>query len=204
MPSIFIWKAHTSNPSKKVIRCYSGSNWVLEDNDYSSHSYKYLQQIVIPGSNNATVITFHVKFMPSDWIGSELLEVTHVPYHFIRSDDYGILEHIGNWMRFTTKQDILFTRESIQEEFKNIQQWLSAPPRSDPVMRSTAMVKDVSRPRHPTHHSAQHTLPKRVVPRVGSPAPIMPSISIASYVSPQQIQYDFQKFYQNCVTPVIN
>ncbi len=62
MPSIFIWKADVPNTSKKTIRYYSGSNWVLEENDYSSKSYMYLEQIVIPESDNS-VITFNSKDM---------------------------------------------------------------------------------------------------------------------------------------------
>ena len=121
MPSIFIWKATVPNTSKKYIRYYSGSNWFLEDNDYSS-SYMYLQQIVIPECHDS-VITFHVKKMPSDWVGADLLEVNQVPISTIKSDNYGTLEHIGNWWRFTSKEDIPFTRENLIQEFEKIKQW---------------------------------------------------------------------------------
>ncbi len=79
MPSIFIWKADTPNTSKNNIRMYLGSNWMMEDNEYSSKSYKYISQTVIPGLNNS-VITIQFEKMPHDWVGSDLLEVINVPY----------------------------------------------------------------------------------------------------------------------------
>jgi hypothetical protein len=124
MPSIFIWKADAPNNSKKTIRFYSGSNWVLEDNDYSSKSYIYLDQIVISESNNS-VITFHSKEMPQDWVGTELLEVTNVPYEVVKVDGYGTLERIGIWMRFTSKNEINFEEETLKNEFINIKKWIN-------------------------------------------------------------------------------
>jgi len=121
MPSIFIWKANIPNTSKQFIRCYSGSNWYLEDHDDFS-SYIYLQQIVIPGYNDS-VITFHVKKMPVDWVGADLLEVNQVPIRVLKSDHYGKLEHIGNWMRFTSQQEMTFTSENLTKEFEKITQW---------------------------------------------------------------------------------
>ena len=124
MPSIFIWKADSPNTSKKTIRFYSGSNWVLEDNDYSSKSYIYLDQIVISESDNS-VITFRSKDMPQDWVGTELLEVTNVPYEVVKTDGYGILEKIGDWMRFTSKNEINFEEENLKNEFINIKKWIN-------------------------------------------------------------------------------
>jgi hypothetical protein len=124
MPSIFIWKADAPNTSKKTIRFYSGSNWVLEDNDYTSKSYMYLEQIVITESDNS-VITFRSKDMPQDWVGTELLEVSNVPYEFVKSDNYGTLEKIGDWMRFTTKSETIFNADFLKDEFINIQKWIN-------------------------------------------------------------------------------
>lgn len=124
MPSIFIWKADSSNTSKKMIRFYSGSNWVLEDNDYSSKSYMYLEQIVISESDNS-VITFKSRDMPQDWVGSELLEVSNVPYEMVKSDNYGTLEKIGDWMRFTTKGETEFNSDFLKNEFASIKKWMS-------------------------------------------------------------------------------
>jgi hypothetical protein len=124
MPSIFIWKSDTPNISKKTIRVYSGANWVLEDNESSSKSYIYLEQIVISESDNS-VITFNSKDMPQDWVGSELLEVSNVPYKIIKVDKYGMLEHIGNWMRFTSNNQIEFTEKSLKNEFNQIKKWIS-------------------------------------------------------------------------------
>jgi hypothetical protein len=124
MPSIFIWKSEVLNTSKKNIRCYIGSNWTLEDNEYSSKSYMYLEQIVIPGFNDS-VITFHTKNMPQDWVGSDLLEVTNIPYEFVKSDNYGTLEKVGEWMRFTHKGEISFNSESLISELEKIKKWMN-------------------------------------------------------------------------------
>ena len=124
MPSIFIWKANVPNTSKKTIRFYSGSNWVLEDNDYSSKSYIYLEQIVISESDNS-VITFHSKDMPQDWVGSELLEVSNVPYELVKTDNYGTLEMIGDWMRFTSKSETSYNETFLKTEFNSIKKWMN-------------------------------------------------------------------------------
>jgi hypothetical protein len=124
MPSIFIWKSEAPNTSKKQIRFYSGSNWALEDYDFSSKSYMFLDQIVIPGFNNS-VITYHAKLMSQDWTGSELLEVSLVPYEQIKSDNYGTLERIGNWMRFISKREIDFDEESLKLEINHIEKWMT-------------------------------------------------------------------------------
>lgn len=99
---------------------------MLEDNDYSSISYQYLQQIILPG-DSTPVITYQVKRMPHDWVGSELLEVHQVPYECMKSDEYGILECIGNWMRFTSKKEIKFDMNTLQKEYEHIQQWMKVP-----------------------------------------------------------------------------
>jgi hypothetical protein len=125
MSSIFIWKSDVPNTSKKFIKYYSGSNWVLEDNEYSTNSFIYNEQIVIPGFNNDSVITFNIKKMPQDWVGSELLEVTSVPYELIKSDNYGILEKIGGWNRFSLKKSIEYNYDSLIAELLNIQKWIS-------------------------------------------------------------------------------
>jgi hypothetical protein len=124
MPSIFIWKANKPSTSKKTIRIYSGANWILEDYEYSSKSFKYLEQIVISGFNDS-VITFHTKNMPQDWIGSELLEVTQVTYESIKSDNYGCLERVGDWMRFTLNKEIQYNKNNLEIEFNKIQNWIN-------------------------------------------------------------------------------
>jgi hypothetical protein len=124
MPSIFIWKSTSPTTSNKFIKYYTGSNWFLEDNEYSSKSYIYLEQMVITGFDDS-VITFHVKQMPQDWVGSELLEVTNIPYQMIKSDEYGTLDRIGTWMRFTSKYDICFTKENLENEISKIKKWMN-------------------------------------------------------------------------------
>ena len=124
MPSIFIWKAATSNTSKKMIRIYSGSNWMLEENESYSKSYMYLDQIVISESDDL-LITFHTKKMPLDWVGSDLLEVNNVPYEMIKSDTMGTLEMLGEWMRFTTNSEIEYSVKSLKDEYINIKKWIN-------------------------------------------------------------------------------
>ena len=126
MPSIFIWKTTTTNTSKKMIRIYSGSNWVLEEHEYSSKSYIYLDQIVISESDDL-LINFHTKNMPLDWVGSDLLEISNVPYEIIKSDTTGTLEMIGEWMRFTSNSDntIEYNIESLKTEYINIKKWIN-------------------------------------------------------------------------------
>lgn len=124
MPSIFIWKADTTNTSKKYIIIYSGSNWILEQHDNISKSYKYIEQIVIPGFNDS-VITFNAQIMPTDWIGSELLEVTKIPYRLIKSDKYGTLEHIGEWFYFTLTKKLDYTKDNMIRELDTIKFWIS-------------------------------------------------------------------------------
>jgi hypothetical protein len=203
MPSIFVWKASIPNPSKKNIRCYSGSNWVVEDNDYSSRSYKYLQQNVIPGPES--VITFLAKNMPQDWVGSELLEVHHVPYELIRSDAYGTLEHIGNWMRMTTCKEwseTEFTREYLQAEWNRIQQWLKTPtntsPQVHPPVRPTGISNaQRSKPLRKEYSTNPHHT------RLSGPPISIPSISVgASHtIDPHQVRQNFQEFYAKFGSP---
>jgi hypothetical protein len=162
MPSIFVWKADEPNISKKQIKYYSGSNWILEDNDHSSKSYMFLDQIVIPGFNDS-VITFHIKLMPQDWTGSELLEVTNVPYEQIKSDNYGTLEKVGDWMRFTTKNEIEFDSESLQTELLRIKKWMTenskAPKSETPKSETPRQNKFIQKP---IDHHRQHTSPQNL------------------------------------------
>jgi hypothetical protein len=124
MPSIFVWKASEPCTSKKQLRYYSGSNWFLEDNDYSSKSYLYLDQIVLSELDNS-VITYRAKRMPQDWVGTELLEVIQVPYEHIKSDNYGTLERIGNWMRFISRGEFEYDEVTLAREFTAIKHWMT-------------------------------------------------------------------------------
>ena len=197
MPSIFVWKAVVPNPSKKNIRYYAGSNWVVEDTDYSSRSYQYLQQIVIPGSNGDSVITFLAKTMPQDWVGSELLEVCSVPYHLYRSDEYATLEHIGNWMRVTLKRgksDVEWTLEHLQAQWNNIKQWMKQP--SNTSLTPLEHRPPVIRREHHTHQRATTMHPSR-------PPITAPSIPVAQAhtIDPVQVQKSFQEFYAKVGAP---
>ena len=177
MPSIFVWKADEPNTSKKQIKYYSGSNWALEDNDYSSKSYMFLEQIVIPGFNDS-VITFHTKLMPQDWTGSELLEVTNISYEQIKSDNYGTLEKLGDWMRFTSKNEIEFNSESLQNELLHIKKWMTT--------KSEAHKSEAPRQnkfvQKPVDHRRQHNSPH--------------------HLSSEKVQLNFQEFLIKYSLPI--
>ena len=166
MPSIFIWKATTSNTSKKMIKIYSGSNWVLEENESSSKSYMYIDQIVISESNDL-LITFHTKNMPLDWVGSDLLEVSYVPYQMIKSDTMGTLEMIGEWMRFTKNNEIEYSEESLKAEHINIKKWINQMPHNSSHHNSSH--------HNSSHHNSKHQKTKTIL-------------------DPQNVQLNFQEF----------
>jgi len=179
MPSIFVWKADEPNTSKKQIKYYSGSNWALEDNDYSSKSYMFLEQIVIPGFNDS-VITFHTKLMPQDWTGSELLEVTNISYEQIKSDNYGTLEKLGDWMRFTSKNEIEFNSESLQNELLHIKKWMTTKSEAHKSEAHKSEAHKSEAPRQnkfvqkPVDHRRQHNSPH--------------------HLSSEKVQLNFQEF----------
>jgi hypothetical protein len=178
MPSIFIWKTDNPNTSKKTVRYYSGANWILEDNDFSSKSYMYLNQIVISESDNS-VITFHTKDMPQDWVGTELLEVSNVPYEFVKSDTFGTLEKVGDWMRFTTKGEIDFCEENLKKEFSEIKKWMNKQknkPINNPVQNKNKFNKQYK----PQPQTSQNTF------------------------DPNKVQLDFQQFLIKYSMPVSN
>ena len=118
MPSIFIWKSEKQITSKNTMRLYNGLHWILEENSNTSKSYKLLEQTVICGDS---VIIFNIKYMPQDWIGNELLEVTQLPYELIKTDNYGILEQLGNLTRFTSLHDVT----DLDSEFIKIKSWMN-------------------------------------------------------------------------------
>ena len=177
MPSIFIWKSNELNASKKQVRYYSGSNWFLEDNDFSSKSYMLLDQTVINAQDNTQVITFHAKKMPQDWVGSELLEVIQVSYEQIKSDNYGTLERVGEWIRFISTTDIEFDSETLQNEFVQIKKWMtkhdSVP---EKVQHHSTTSKFVQKPTN--YNNNYQTKYQRVDPQFSS----------------DNIQHNFQEF----------
>ena len=177
MPSIFIWKSNEPNTSKKTIRFYSGSNWVLEESDYSSKSYIYLEQIVISESNNS-VITFNSKDMPQDYIGSELLEVTNIPYEIIKSDNYGTLEKIGNWMRCISKNEIDFEETSLKNEFSIIKIWMNKQSNNKQPYKEIKQNSEISFDQDKIQNDFQQFLVKYTVPQIN--LDIIPNI-INSY-----------------------
>ncbi len=188
MPSIFIWKSDTPNVSNKQIKYYTGSNWFLEDNENSSKSYTYLEQMVITGSDDS-VITFNVKQMPQDWVGSELLEVTNIPYQLIKSDTYGTLDKLGSWMRFTSKNDIPFNADNLQNEFVNIKKWIQNAKNDDRQLQEkshyhTSYKNELKYKKN--NQDRQNMRNTHVVPT--------PCLKSMVHFDPNKIQTDFQKF----------
>jgi len=120
MPSIFIWKATTPfSPTVKTISYYAGSNWFLEDYGSHSKSAMYLDQATLSDGG----LLYDIQWMPTNWVGSYVLEKLHVPYTLIRNVEMGTLERIGNWMRFTTKYDVAVEeREGIWKQIRNIEE----------------------------------------------------------------------------------
>jgi hypothetical protein len=112
MPSIFVWKSVEQNTSKDSVRYYSGSNWFLEDVDGVSRSFLLQdQEVVLDSVLGDKVIIFDAKEMNKDWVGTELLEVTQLPYKHIKSDELGSLVMIGDWFRFTLNKGRMTVEE---------------------------------------------------------------------------------------------
>ena len=104
MPSIFIWKSDRPGPKNSIL-IYSGSNWVLEDGPLQS--YKYVEQFAFKDvlmDVLTDVFVFTIKKMPQNWVGTDFMEVNQVPYEMIANDNYGTLEQLGKWFRFTSNE----------------------------------------------------------------------------------------------------
>jgi hypothetical protein len=67
----------------------------------------------------------HVKEMPSDWVGSDVLDCVELPYQEIKSDAYGSLIKLGTWFRFTLKGVIDFEKPVLESEFRKIVKWIN-------------------------------------------------------------------------------
>lgn len=112
MPSIFIWKSDRPVPKNSIL-IYSGSNWVLEDGPLQS--YKYVKQFACKDVLT-DVLVFTIKKMPQNWIGTDFMEEKNVPYEMIANDNYGTLEQLGKWFRYTTEDvDFISIKSRIQK-----------------------------------------------------------------------------------------
>uniref|UniRef100_A0A6C0KRA1 Uncharacterized protein n=1 Tax=viral metagenome TaxID=1070528 RepID=A0A6C0KRA1_9ZZZZ len=131
MPSIFIWKATTPLPSSTILY-YAGANWFLEEHATYSYSYQYENQIKL--SNE--VIAYQAIKMPHDWVGSEIFETITIGYQLIREDSNGILEQIGEWMRYRSKCDHVFERNALEAEYAAIHVNVSRTTMSTPSRQS--------------------------------------------------------------------
>ena len=116
MPSLFVWKAASPLISSTSMIYYSGSNWFLEEHSTYSKSAMYLNQQTL--SNHGWV--YDIKWMPTNWVGSHLLENLSVPYALLKEDVIGRLEQLGDWMRFTSYHEV----DDKEVEWERIQQWV--------------------------------------------------------------------------------
>ena len=155
MPSIFVWKASVPNSSSKTIPYYSGSNWFLEEHDHLSSSYMYNNQY-----STHEFIAYHAIKMPQNWVGSELLETIHVPYQCMKDDEYGSLDHIGNWFRFISKHDHALE----VKEFEKIKVWMNSKKHDvhsnlnseECLIKFTPMTHAASKPSYNPNHKIYH------------------------------------------------
>ena len=68
-------------------------------------------------------LLYDIQWMPSNWVGSYVLEKLQVPYSLIRVVELGTLERIGNWMRFTTKHDVSAEeRELVWKQIRELEE----------------------------------------------------------------------------------
>ena len=125
MPSIFVWKSTTPNTSTKHLTYYAGSSWFLEDNGQIASSYMYTNQLQLMESHQKCVV-YNATKMPQNWVGSELLEVSNVPYYCVKDDNYGTLECVGQWMRFISKMPHVFEKEALEKEFEKMSLWINS------------------------------------------------------------------------------
>jgi hypothetical protein len=116
MPSLFVWKAVSPLTTSTSLTYYSGSNWFLEEHSTYSKSAMYLNQQTL--SNYGYV--YDIKWMPTNWVGSYLLENLSVPYALLKEDVAGRLEQLGDWMRFTSYHEV----DDKEAEWKRIQLWV--------------------------------------------------------------------------------
>jgi hypothetical protein len=116
MPSLFVWKAASPLPLTSSVTYYSGSNWFLEEHSTYFKSAMYLNQQTL--SNHGYV--YDIKWMPTNWVGSHLLENLSVPYALLKEDVAGRLEQLGDWMRFTSYHEV----DDKEAEWERIQQWV--------------------------------------------------------------------------------
>jgi hypothetical protein len=62
------------------------------------------------------ILVFDAKEMPFDWVGSEIMEMVDVPYRLLLEEKGIMMEHIGTWIRFTLENEMVFMKESLEQE----------------------------------------------------------------------------------------
>ena len=174
MPSLFVWKAlPLTSTTLTPLSYYSGSNWFLEEHSTYSKSAMYLNQRAL--SNQGCV--YDIKWMPTNWVGSHLLENASVPYALLKEDALGRLEQLGDWMRFTTYREV----DDKEAEWERIQEWVLTPLKMEQPV--TAFVKPFVKP-----FIAKDTYePCLINLSAGNLSAVQPSLPI--YSRPHQQQY---------------
>jgi len=115
MPSIFIWKSDECNESSEKIHCIMGSDWMLEEVGCIKRSYRWIDQEMLR-IQGREILVFDAKEMPFDWVGSEIMEMVDVPYRLLLEEKGIMMEHIGTWIRFTLENEMVFMKESLEQE----------------------------------------------------------------------------------------
>jgi len=171
MPSIFLWKVSKPfSPTVKTISYYAGSNWFLEDYGSHSKSGMYTDQATLSEHG----FMYDIQWMPSNWVGSYVLEQSHVPYVLIRTMEWGTLERIGDWMRFITKEDVpVEERERMWMEIKKIEE--------EPCLINITMGKVPVKALHPSLHSSLHHSPRNS-PKQFHPKRVHPFTDVQMHV----------------------
>lgn len=149
MPSIFVWKCenacenacknacnssdHVSSnhvpAGNDIITYYSGSNWFMQEY-HVTNSFMYTNQYVVTNTNGSNLLIYDVVQMPTNWVGSDCLEIVKVPYKLHKKDDYGQLDQLGSWMRFISNNNLVAPAQRNEEyhakEFELIRRWAKA------------------------------------------------------------------------------
>jgi hypothetical protein len=147
-----------------MITYFSGSDWFLEEHGNHSHSFSFIDQTCITLINSVdinSVLVYHSKKMPDNWVGSDILEIITVPYQFIKSDSYGTLEHIGDWMRFISNKDMeIDDTEILINEMNQIIVWLH----SNTIQTEDKFLIKFNLPseNRPVHHRHPHKNPRNL------------------------------------------
>jgi hypothetical protein len=69
----------------------------------------------------------------------------------VKSDTYGTLEKVGNWMRFTLKNEIEFKENNLKSELVEIKKWMNNKNKTQP--NKVTNYKQEKHPHNPLDHN---------------------------------------------------